>query len=305
MADLLPFDFNKIINYANMTTSQSSFVGYTYNAKSNSIKMDISNTDNIKNQDEEDEFVDAIVNVKKHEKDINQLKSQLKSLHQKNEELQSKLNQGEINANTTPIVAGSSGTTGIDHKGIYSHEVDNPDNMVRFQNGTIGISRNGDKEFLPIITKDGINPRFLQVPVEAIAETVKSSITSSNNLLGGGGSGSSGGGNSGESGTGGGGTPVITTNPKIKYIDLPCKIIRDSITKKVVRIEYYKDGILEYMDTFNRDATTNKVISIITEHVGKETETTTVVRDTATGKVTDIDVVYVNEDATLEYAGMK
>ena len=304
MSDVLPFDFDQIVKYGNMDRVESNFTGFTYNTKTQKIGINISNLNNINSLDDNELLMKKLDKTFKQTDKISKIINDVSNLKKQTEQLVNKQNEDFHDANEKPIIAGVSKTSGIDYKGIYTHELNNPNRMIRMQDGKIGISTNGTNDFEPIITPDGINPKFLPVLHAKIdkGETIAT-------LKGGdgGGSSSSGGNNGGSSG-GSGDTIVNNTtniiNPKIKYIDLPCKLVRDDISKKVKQIEYYKDSVLEYLETLIRDNITNKVKQITLEHIGKETEITTLNRGTD-GKVTDINVVYINEDLTLEYMGMK
>jgi hypothetical protein len=301
MSDVLPFDFDQIVKYGNMDRVESNFTGFTYNTKTQKIGINISNLNNINSLDDNELLMKKLDKTFKQTDKISKLVNDVSNLKKQTEELVNKQNEDFHNANEKPIVAGVSKSTGIDYKGIYTQESSNPNRMIRMQDGKIGISTNGTNDFEPIITPDGINPKFLPI-IHANIDKGETIAT-----LKDGGSSSSGGNNGGSS-SGTGNTTINNTtnitNPKIKYIDLPCKLIRDEVTKKVKQIEYYKDNVLEYLETIIRDDTTNKVIQATLEHIGKETEITTLTRD-SNGKVTNINVVYINEDLTLEYAGMK
>ena len=301
MSDVLPFDFDQIVRYGNIDRVESNFTGFTYNTKTQKIGINISNLNNINSLDDNELLMKKLDKTFKQTNKISKIINDVSNLKKQTEILSNKQNEDFYNANEKPIIAGNSKSTGIDYKGIYTHEHNNPNRMIRMQDGKIGISTNGTNDFEPIITPDGINPKFLPVVQSTINKGTNTIIQQS-----GGDSGSSG--SSGGSSSGTGNTTVNNTtnitNPKIKYIDLPCKLIRDSITNKVKQIEYYKDNLLEYLETIIRDDITNKVKQITLEHIGKETEITTLTRD-SNGKVTDVDVVYINEDLTLEYAGMK
>ena len=296
MSDVLPFDFNRIVKYGNMDRVESNFTGFTYNTKTQKIGINISNLNNINSLDDNELLMKKLDKPFKQTDKISKIINDVSNLKKQAKILSDNQNENFYNANQKPIIAGSSKSTGIDYKGIYTQESSNPNRMIRMQDGKIGISTNGTNDFEPIITPDGINPKFLPI--------VQSTISKGTSLIaqqseGGGSSGSSG----GSSGSTGGNTTNIT-NPKIKYIDLPCKLIRDSVTNKVKQIKYYKDGNLEYLETIIRDSITNKVVQVTLEHIGKETEITTLIRD-SNGKVTDVDITYINEDLTLEYMGMK
>lgn len=305
MADVLPFEFSEIVKYRNMDRVESNFTGFTYNTKTQKIGINISNLNNINNMNDEELFMQKLDKTFKETSKIFNLVNDVFNLKKQTEALVNKQNENFHNANEKPIVAGNGKTSGIDYKGIYTHEMDNPSRMIRMQDGKIGISTNGTDDFEPIITADGINPKFLPVIQPNINSGTNTIIQGSGGSSGGG-SGSNSGGNSDSGGDTNTTVNNITniTNPKTKYIDLPCKLIRDATTKKVNQIEYYKDKNLEYLETIIRDVTTKKAKQITLEHIGKETEITTLTRGTD-GKVTDVDVIYINEDLTIEYAGMK
>ena len=301
MSDALPFDFDQIVKYGNMDRVESNFTGFTYNTKTQKIGINISNLNNINSLDDNELLMKKLDKTFKQTNKISKIINDVSNLKKQTETLLNKQNEDFYNANEKPIIAGNSKSTGIDYKGIYTQESSNPNRMIRMQDGKIGISTNGTNDFESIITPDGINPKFLPVLQANINKGTNTIIQQSEGS--GGSSGSSGGSSGGTGNTTVNNTTNIT-NPKIKYIDLPCKLIRDDITKKVKQIEYYKDSNLEYLETIIRDDTTNKVIQATLEHIGKETEITTLTRD-SNGKVTNINVVYINEDLTLEYAGMK
>lgn len=302
MSDALPFDFDQIVKYGNMDRVESNFTGFTYNTKTQQIGINISNLNNINSLDDNELLMKKLDKTFKQTDKISKIINDVSNLKKQAETLSNKQNEDFYNANEKPIIAGNSKSTGIDYKGVYTHENNNPNRMIRMQDGKIGISTNGTNDFEPIITPDGINPKFLPVVQSTINKGTNTIVQQS------GGDGGSSGSNGGSSGGTSGNTTINNTtnitNPKIKYIDLPCKLIRDSVTNKVKQIEYYKDSNLEYLETIIRDSITNKVTQVTLEHIGKETEITTLTRD-SNGKVTDIDVVYINEDLTLEYMGMK
>ena len=301
MSDVLPFDFDQIVKYGNMDRVESNFTGFTYNTKTQKIGINISNLNNINSLDDNELLMKKLDKTFKQTDKISKIINDISNLKKQTETLSNKQNEDFYNANEKPIIAGSSKSTGIDYKGIYTQESNNPSRMIRMQDGKIGISTNGTNDFEPIITPDGINPKFLPV--------VKATIDKGETITDLKGNEDNGGSNSGGSSGGTGGDTTVNnttniTNPKIKYIDLPCQLIRDSVTNKVKQIKYYKDNNLEYLETLIRDNITNKVKQVTLEHIGKETEITTLTRD-SDGKVTDVNVVYINEDLTLEYAGMK
>lgn len=301
--DIIPFDFSEIVKYNNMNKVESNFTSFTYNSKTNKIGVNISNLNNINSLNDEDEFIQKLNKTFKETEKISQLVDDISNLKKETENLKNKQSEDFYNANEKPIIAGNSKSTGVDYKGIYTHEINNPNRMIRMQNGQIGISVNGTNDFEPIITPDGINPKFLPT-LQATIDNKTSLIIQKNNSNSS--SSSSGGGSNGNSG--GTGETIVNNitniiNPKIKYIDLPFELIRDD-DNKIVQIKYYYNNVLEYIETIIRDSATKKVSQTTLEHIDKETEINTFNRN-SNGKITNVDIVYINEDLSFEYAGMK
>lgn len=289
----LPFEFSEIVNYEKLYNLESRFNGYTYNPKTNSISLNLSNLTNA-NQNNIDEIVDILSEAESNSKDIKELKEEIDRLKLENENIKFQINK-ELDTNITPIKAGTSRTVELDDKGLSTFEKDNPDRMIRLVHGALGISTNGTNDFETIINADGINPKFL--PNYTQIGTIKEDDSSDS---------------SGTRSNGsalGDGSNVINNNtyinnPKIRYEDLPCKIFRNPDTKKVEKIEYYKDDVLEYIETFERDGDGKRVVNIVLEHISKEAETTTLIRNDE-GKVEEVNVEYKNLDTESEYVGMK
>lgn len=240
--EVLPYDFNKIIHYDNINISTSNFTGYTVNTKNKNIKLNISNLDNINRNSKKEEFFDVLKKAKRAGEKVNKLESSINLLKSTTQDIKNSLNDSVHNANDKPIVAGAGQNSGVDYRGIYSHELGNPDKCIRITNGMLGYSRNGDKEFQPILTPNGLVPDAITQIIN-ISKTSSNVIPNTNNNDNG--TNSSSGGNSSTT------TKIIGSD--INLLELSSVNIYDSEGKRVVEVDYIKNDVVLYKELLGRN----------------------------------------------------
>lgn len=277
---MLPCDYSEIIDYGDLNKSESRFLGYTYNSKTNKIDLHIGNINNSNNVDSIDDLVDILNDSKNSKKQIEELKNEIYHLKNSHKLLKNELDEN-IKKNKSKM-----GNTSLNSLGITSNEIDGPNRGLILAHGNLCVKNNDDIE--PIINADGINQKYLpsiltELPkqVEALTERIEDEKNVSIPI-------------------GSGGSTVIN-NPKLIYKELPAKFYRDS-ENRVEKIEYYLNGYVEYTEKLIRDSK-GKIVNIIREHIDKEIQTTKINRG-SDGKVIGTEIVYENEEMGFEFGGM-
>ncbi|MFC0903882.1 hypothetical protein ACFHWD_04150 [Clostridium sp. MT-14] len=265
-SNILPYDFNKIIHYNNINISTSNFTGYTVNTKDKTIKLNISDLDNINKSSKKEELLNTLKNAKRAGEKINKLESNINSLKDKTENIQKTINTSVHNANDKPIVGGIGQNSGIDYRGLYSHELGNSDKGIRITNGMLGYYRNGDKEFQPILTSDGLVPDAITQIINISKIGTNQGSNSSNN---GGDGGSNSNTNSGNNNSG----------SSINLLELPSEYIYDSEGKRIIETDYIQNEIILYKELFGRnvDGRINQIV--LCDKDGNIIKTTEFIRD--------------------------
>ncbi|GAA0082992.1 hypothetical protein [Clostridium sp. CTA-6] len=283
----LPFDFNEIINYDNVNSVDCRLLGYTYDIKNNNLKLNISSIDKTINDiDNFERLGNALKLSEKHEESIQELKQKLNKLEEKVEKSKNEKIE-EINTKDTNIIAGASNTVKINESGLCTHEVNNPDRGLIWNAGALGL-KDGD-DFEPIITADGIMPKFLPNTVNLQLEKTSDNIRNIER-------------NDSENRQEQR-PPTIMKNPPIRYMDLTCKLIRNE-NNQVKQIHYYNlQGDIEYIEKIIRNEN-GKVDRVEKERTNAETQITTIIRDEETNLVTDVSVEYQNDNEDYEFGGM-
>ncbi|EPY2277927.1 hypothetical protein ACXAT3_002679 [Clostridium sporogenes] len=281
----LPFDFNEIIQYDSLKSIDCRLLGYNYNIKNNDFKLTISSIDKkIDDIDVYERIAGALKTSENNENDIQDLKQKLNRLENK---VNTPNKIEEINTKDTSIIAGASNTVKINESGLSTHEVNNPDRGLIWNAGALGL-KDGD-DFEPIITADGIMPKFLPSAVNLQLEKALDNVGNierNNNE------------NRQEQRP-----PTMIKNPPIRYMDLTCKLIRNE-NNQVEQINYYNlQGDIEYIEKIIRNEN-GKIEKVEKEHLDAETQITTIIRDEETNLVTDVSVEYENDTEDYEFGGM-
>lgn len=247
--NILPYDFNKIIHYNNINISTSNFTGYTVNTKDKTVKLNISDLDNINKSSKKEELLNTLKNAKRAGEKISKLESNINSLKDKTENIQETINTPVHNANDKPIVGGIGQNSGIDYRGLYSHELGNSDKGIRITNGMLGYYRNGDKEFQPILTSNGLVPDAITQIINISKIGTNQGSNSSNN---GGDGGSNSNTNSGNNNSG----------SSINLLELPSEYIYDSEGRRIIETDYIQNEIILYKELFGRnvDGRINQIV---------------------------------------------
>ena len=280
--DVLPFEFNQIINYDNIDNSATSvFSGYSIDTSNNKLTLNIANVENSDEITNEEQVFKMLNTSLQKMQQVDDLQSQLSSLQNQVKDIKQSVDNDIHNANDKPIVGGVSGTSGIDYRGIYSHEPGNPNRGLKFVNGSLGYYHSGDKEFQPVITPDGIVKSALPNFIGLTKENVQSTINTNNNEN----SGDSSGSNNINNGSN-------NSNSNIDILELPSKPVRDD-TGKVIEVDYYQNEQIAYKEMYLRNDK-GKIISITLIGVNDGTNKITLFnRDVTTGKVIDINYEYL------------
>lgn len=277
--NILHYNFDEIIHYNNIDNVISNFTGYTIDTKNKTIKLNISDLNSINTNSKKEELLNLFNDAKKASEKVPSIQRQVNSLQNQTKNIQKNIDNPIHNANEKPIVGGMGQNTGIDHRGIYSHEINNPNKGIRIVNGAIGYYRNGDKEFQPILTSDGLLP-------DAINQIININKQASQNENGNNDKSANGGNTSSSSNNNNN-----SNNNDINLLELPSTNIRDNEGKRVIEVDYLQNDSILYKELIGRDDNGKLVQLVLCDKDDTIIKTTQYIRDDK-GKITNIIPVY-------------